>query len=42
MLSLNLIVPSKTTISDYFMLEISEYKARTNEHQTKLNSTNYS
>jgi hypothetical protein len=41
MLSLNIVVPAKTTISDYFMLEISEYKARAENHITKFTSVAY-
>jgi hypothetical protein len=41
MTSLGLVIPSQNTISDYFMFEISEYKARTHHHQTILNPTSY-
>lgn len=34
--SLKITIPSNTTICDFFMFEISEYKARANNYQTKL------
>lgn len=41
MLSLNITIPAKTTICDYFMFEISQFKARTQQHVSKLNSIAY-
>lgn len=41
MLSLNLTIPTNTTVCDFFMFEISEYKKRTQNYTTKLNSLTY-
>lgn len=41
MQSLNISIPSNTTICDFFMFEISEYKARSNNYETRLTNESY-
>ena len=42
MMALGITVPANTTVCDYFMFEISDYKSRTNNnYQTRLNSLEY-
>ena len=41
MMSLSIAIPTNTTVCDYFMFEISEYKRRTQNYTTKLNSLTY-
>jgi hypothetical protein len=39
--SLKITVPINSTISDFFMMEISEYKGTKYDHKTLLNEENY-
>lgn len=42
MVGLGITVPTNTTVCDYFMFEISDYKSKTNNnYQTKLNNLGY-
>lgn len=41
MTSLSITIPTNTTVCDYFMFEISEYKKRTKNYTTKFNSLTY-
>ena len=41
MRSLNIVVDQKSTISDFFMMEISEYKAKKYNYTTPMNSNSY-
>ena len=41
MMSLKIHIPTKTTICDFFMFEISEFKERTMKYQTPLTADSY-
>lgn len=41
MLSLSISIPTNTTICDFFMFEISDYKAKDKNYVTPLTNSSY-